>query len=129
MPASVDRGRLDIPPGRLEKWTPRRAVARVRSEKARSLGWERVPGAMGRAGKGLVPYTATDPRVEPADCTHGQIKDIGGAPGPRSRCLDCGGLIDTASRSLVDREAPDVVADDTLDALRQEWGAVFWGAP
>lgn len=110
------------------RWKPRKDMGRRLSrEGSRLLGWERDPAWVGRPGKGLTPFVEDDPRVELADCTHTQIKDINGAPGPVSRCLDCGGLITTALRVLMPN--PEPVTDEALDSLRQEWNNAHWGAP
>lgn len=113
-------------PANPPKWAARKNMGRrIKADEVRARGWERQPEWVGRPGKGLTPFVKDDPRVEHADCTHGQIKDLNGAPGPISRCLDCGGLIHTAKRELVDE--PDVVDDETLDDLRQQWNSAHWG--
>ena len=116
-------------------WKARRKMSRVTGKAARARGWERRPDTVGRPGQGLVPYVPDDPRVDPEACTHCQIKDLFGAPGPVSRCLDCGALIETAARVLLLEvpeeyaDEPDDVDDTTLDTLRQEWNNAQWGAP
>lgn len=110
------------------RWQSRKGgIGRIRRDEVTSRGWHRDPAWVGRPGKGLVPFEATDPRVEPEDCAHGQIRDLNGAPGPVSRCLDCGGLIRTAERTLLDE--PDVLDDEALDEHRQAWNSAHWDAP
>lgn len=122
---------MDLPPTVpafvLEKWTARRDMGpRIDRAAAKQRGWERDPLWVGRPGKGLVPFQKDDPRVAPADCTHTQIKDLDG-PGPVSRCMDCGGLIHTAARVLL--EDPALLDDESLDTLRQKWNDAHWAPP
>lgn len=100
---------------------------KIKSKAIESRGWHRNPGIVGRPGRGLTAYEPKDPRCDPDECQHGQIKDIGGAPGPISRCLDCGCLVFTAGRALYDDPQP--LLDSRLDQARQEWNQIQFGAP
>lgn len=129
-PADVVPSVLDFMPTHYTpraRWRPRKGIGRIRRDEVKARGWHRDPSWVGRPGKGLTPFAADDPRVEPEDCAHGQIKDLDNGPGPVSRCLDCGGLIRTAARTLLD--APDVLDDEALDAHRQAWNSAHWDPP
>lgn len=119
---------VDLPPQSpvvFEDWEARDDFETVDDAAAADLGWHREIEWVGRPGQGLVPYAATDPRVELDACTHGQIRDLPTGPGPVARCLDCGGLIHTAERALLDDPQPlDCAA---LDLLRQEWNNIQFG--
>lgn len=100
----------------------------IDADAALALGWERVPDVIGRPGKGITAYADTDPRVDPAECAHGQILDLPTGPGPLCRCTDCGALVDTAARCLPEGVA-DVLDDAGLAAARTDYNARFFTPP